>query len=427
MKKFIIPFLLDITIALLFLTGCEKADLPTLNTIIVSSITGTSAVSGGNITSDGGDAIIERGICWSNKINPTITDSNTRDGSGTGTFSSNIAGLTEGTLYHVRAYATNSAGTTYGQQVSFTTLTAADIPFLITTAVSFITNTSATSGGNVISDGGAAVTARGVCWSTSTNPTTDLSTKTIDGTGIGKFTSNITSLTADTTFFVRAYAANIIGTAYGNEVSFTKTSDGQTGTVTDIDGNVYKTITIGTQVWMAENMKTTRYCDGTPIPYVSDHTQWADLNTEAYCDYDNNPANSATYGRLYNWYVVDSNNPKKVCPTGWHVPTDDEWTTLATFLGGESVAGGKLKETGTTHWINSNAGVSNESGFTALPGGDRYYFGTFHDIGYLGYWWSATESNVTHAWWRGLHYDNNNLKRHDSGKNDGFSLRCIRD
>jgi uncharacterized protein (TIGR02145 family) len=198
-----------------------------------------------------------------------------------------------------------------------------------------------------------------------------------------------------------------------------------TSTVTDIDGNVYQTVTIGSQVWMAENLKTTKYRNGSAIPNVTDDTAWSNLTTGAYCDYENTLSNSTTYGKLYNWYAVtDSRN---IAPTGWHLPTDDEWTTLTTYLGGESVAGGKLKEIGTTQWASPNTGATNESGFTALPGGYRSGNGTFLSIGGAGYWWSSTEYNTGYAWVRGMHYDDSYLLRSNGNKTCAFSIRCIRD
>jgi hypothetical protein len=189
----------------------------TLTTTDVSAITSTTAVSGGNITNNGGGDITARGVCWSTSANPTTADSKTTDCTGSGTFTSNLTGLLPGTTYHVRAYATNASGTAYGNDVTFTTL--AVIPTLTTTAVSSPTTTTATSGGNITSDGGAPVTARGVCWSTTTGPVATGS-HTTDGTGIGSFTSSITGLTPNTTYYVRAYATNSVGTAYGNEVTF---------------------------------------------------------------------------------------------------------------------------------------------------------------------------------------------------------------
>src|SRR5690554_4692787 len=196
------------------------------------------------------------------------------------------------------------------------------------------------------------------------------------------------------------------------------------GSITDIDGNTYKTVTIGTQTWMAENLKVTKYNDGIAIPNVTDDTAWEELTTGALCDYDNTPSNSETYGKLYNWHAV---NTGKLCPTGWHVASDAEWTELTDYLGGTSVAGGKLKETGTTHWASPNTGATNETGFTALPGGYRCGYGSFNGIGLGGYWWSATEYFATSAWARGLSSDYSGVFRSYDYEEFGFSVRCVRD
>lgn len=308
-----------------------------------------------------------------------------------------------------------------GSMIKYTSPSASSIiqaPTLTTSAASSITSATATSGGNISTDGGASVTARGVCWSTSQNPTT-ADSKTTDGSGIGVFTSSITELTANTTYYVRAYATNSVGTSYGSQVSFISTAS--SNTVTDCDGNVYHTITIGTQTWMVENLKTTKYNDCTVIPNVTDNTAWIDLTTPAYCWYLNDAAtNKDTYGALYNWYTI---NTGKLCPIGWHVPTDAEWTTLITYLGGEAIAGGKLKEIGLTHWHTPNTAADNTSGFTALPGGYRGY----QSIGYHGFWWSFTESDATHAWLRLIYYDNSTTWRNSETKGFGFSVRCIKD
>jgi uncharacterized protein (TIGR02145 family) len=207
------------------------------------------------------------------------------------------------------------------------------------------------------------------------------------------------------------------------------------GIVTDVDGNSYNAVVIGTQTWMAENLKATKYNDGTAIPNVTDNTAWGALTTGAYCDYSNTPSNSTIYGRLYIWYSVDnnsatkvaSNGGKNVCPTGWHVPTNSEWSSLTTYLGGESVAGGKLKEIGTAHWLSPNTGATNETGFTALPGGYRYGNGAFSYIGTGGNWWSSTESSTSDAWLRYLRYYFSNVYGYPINKQDGFSVRCLKD
>ncbi len=204
--------------------------------------------------------------------------------------------------------------------------------------------------------------------------------------------------------------------------------DGKTGTVKDKDGNTYKTIVIGTQTWMAENLRTTKYNDGTAIPLVTDNASWTNITTPGYCWYDNNQAaNGNTYGALYSWYTVETGD---LCPTGWHVPTDAEWTILTDFLGGDSVAGGHLKESGTVHWNSPNTGATNSSGFTALPGSGRGAFnGGFGDIGSSGCWWSSSASYSTYnVWIRGLDNDKSRVQRTNSFHNkEGFSVRCVRD
>ncbi|MCX6255325.1 MAG: fibronectin type III domain-containing protein [Bacteroidia bacterium] len=768
------------------------ASVPTITTTAITSVTEISATSGGNITSDGGAPVTARGVCWNSATGPSTSNSKSTDASGTGSFASTLTGLTPGTTYYIRAYATNSAGTAYGNELTFTT--SAAIPTLTTTAIGSITATTASSGGNITSDGGATVTARGVCWRLITDPTISDS-KTSDATGSGIFVSSITGLTANTKYYVRAYATNSIGTAYGDEQSFTTNvvsstvpgapiigtatagniqatvtftapvsdggsaitgytvtsspgsltgtgtaspitvtgltngtaytftvtatnaigtslasstsnsvtpstvpgaptigtatkgnaqatvtftapgsnggsaitgytvtsspgsftgtgsaspitvagltngiaytftvtatnangtgpassasnsvtpstvpgaptigtatagntqatvtftapgsnggsaitgytvtsspggftaagsvspitvagltngtaytftvtatnangtgsassasnsvtpstvpgaptigtatagydlatvtftapvSDGgsaitgytvtsnpgsitRTGSVNpiivgtltngtaytftvtatnangtgpassasnsvtpsatiayDIDGNVYNIVTIGSQVWMNENLKTTKYNDGTAIPNEISAASWAASNSGAYCDYSNTPANSTTYGRLYNWYAVDnnastklaSNGGKNVCPTSWHVPTDAEWTTLTTYLGGESVAGGKLKETGNTHWYLPNTSATNETGFTALAGGSRGSSGGYGGLMNTGYWWSSTENTTAFAWLRAMYFDYSSVGSSVADKQIGLSVRCLRD
>lgn len=198
------------------------------------------------------------------------------------------------------------------------------------------------------------------------------------------------------------------------------------GTMTDQEGNVYKTVTIGTQTWMAENLRATKYNDGTAIPLITDNTAWSNLSSGAYCNYNNtsNTDTIATYGRLYNWFAV---NTGKLAPTGWHVPTDAEWTQLTDYLGGKSVAGGKIKETGTTHWADPNTGATNETGFTALPGGYRDYDDGFGSVGVYCVWWSATERSATDAWARDMYYGSSSVGRLNYSKELGFSVRCVRD
>jgi len=196
-------------------------------------------------------------------------------------------------------------------------------------------------------------------------------------------------------------------------------------TVKDADGNLYHTVKIGSQTWMVENLKTTHYRNGNPISNVTDSAVWSNLTTGAYCNYNNDANNSTTYGRLYNWYAV--NDSRSIAPTGWHVPTDDEWTTLTNYLGGIVVTGGKMKEAGYTHWKSPNTGATNETDFTALPGGYRHGDGAFNDISYDGNWWSSTESSTDIAWDRGMSFDNSYVFRDCSSMTFGFSVRCVKD
>ncbi|MCX6309302.1 MAG: hypothetical protein NTY32_10900, partial [Bacteroidia bacterium] len=263
--------------------------------------------------------------------------------------------------------------------------------------------------------------------------------KTTDGTTSGSFTSSLTGLSPGVTYYVRAYATNSVGTAYGNQVSFTTMAS--SGTVADIDGNLYNTVAIGTQVWMVENLKTTKYNDGKAIPLVTDDAAWGDLSTPAYCFYNNDAANKTIYGALYNWYTV---NTGKLAPAGWHVPTDAEWTTLennlivngynydGTTTGNKiatSLAATILWNTYTTvGTIGNDLIKNNTSGFTALPGGYRNYNSSFYFIGYYGYWWSSSvENSTTYAWPRYLYYNFAFLGRSSYPLIYGFSVRCVKD
>ena len=205
----------------------------------------------------------------------------------------------------------------------------------------------------------------------------------------------------------------------------------QPDTVRDIDGNVYKTVKIGNLEWMAENLRTTKYHNGSSIPNVTDNEAWAGLSTPAYCWYNNDRATYGnTYGALYNWYAVETGN---LCPTGWRVPTDAEWTTLTDHAGGESVAGGKLKSTRTEpdahpRWDSPNTDATNEYDFSALPGGYRYDSnGAFNYVGSFSPLWSSSGFDATNAWRRNIRYDFGEVFRGSNNKRYGFSVRCVRD
>ena len=203
-------------------------------------------------------------------------------------------------------------------------------------------------------------------------------------------------------------------------------------TVTDIDGNVYETVIIGDQLWMAENLKVTHYRNGDEIPTGHSNSEWESLSTGAYAVYDDDPSNAEIYGNLYNWYAIDLETG--VCPEGWHVPTDDEWTILSDYLGGSDIAGGKLKECTegscpeSEYWNSPNMGATNESGFTGLPGGCRWASsGSYLYLGVVGFFWSSTEYSNDDAWYRILNCNYSGIGRTIDNKRYGSSVRCVRD
>jgi len=270
-------------------------------------------------------------------------------------------------------------------------------------------------------------------YDTTTNYTHTLS-PTPDTTSRNAYVSfilNLTNLTPNTKYHFRINAVNSSGAGSGTDAVFTTSDTAKViinfnpdlvyDSIYDSEGNKYRTIQIGTQIWMAENLKSTRYNDGTDIPFVLDVSSWAALTTPGYCWFNND---SVGYGAIYNWYTI---NTGILCPQGWHVPTDEEWTILTDYLGGKSVAGGKLKETGTSHWVSTNPEATNESGFTALPAGYRNYSGVFSSITNYGFWWTSTESSSTAAWYRDLYYGYNSADRSNSNKKSGATIRCLKD
>jgi uncharacterized protein (TIGR02145 family) len=561
-----------VILLLLFIHSCNKEvvqlKVPVLTTTKSSLITQTSASCGGNISNDGGASVIDRGVCWSKSDNPTIADSKTSDGSGTGSFISSITGLTPGTRYYVKAYASNSAGTGYGDVLTFSSLPHSEEAYPgITgeTAQIYLEGELVTCqiiNGEYIYQGdiilepeqlpaskGAGLTAENKRWpyctvyySVNSNlpdqvritdaiaqyqdntplvfiPRTDepnyieflydsegcssplgmVSTsgkhniiRIADwgstGTVIHEIGHSIGLLheqcKSGRDNYVTILWDNIIDSYKNNFNEYPKSlntsgfdfnsimlydswafqKDASKPTMTKKDGATftsnretfsdsdrtlinlmyfYKSITIGTQTWMAENLRTTRYNDGTPIPYIEDILLWSALSNPGYCWYNNDrSAYESSYGALYTWFAIDSksNGGKNVCPKGWHVPSDEEWHNMVLSLDANavlnndslyesSVAGSKLKETGTDHWLNLT-GSTNETGFTALPGGMRDANGAYANMGIYGYWWASTEINfddVITGVIRNLDHVDKSILRSRVGKRYGFSVRCLKD
>jgi uncharacterized protein (TIGR02145 family) len=313
------------------ISGCKKSDvasIPVLTTNTVGSITANTAQAGGNITSTGGSAITKRGSCWATHGSPSVADSFSNDGAASGTFTSNLINLYSNTTYYVSAYAINATGTAYGNAQTFTT--AKGVPAVTTTTITNIAPLTANSGGNVISDGGAAITARGICWSTSIHPTT-ANFRTVDSTnGTGALNDTLTFLASQTTYYIRAYATNSFGTGYGAELSFVSSS---ANTVADVEGNVYPYITIGTQIWMGSNLRTGHYRNGDPITngFNTNFDWFANTLTTssligAYTFPNADSANNLIFGKLYNSAAV--NDSRGMCPLQWHVASEGDFDAL---------------------------------------------------------------------------------------------------
>jgi len=423
MKKTIEKYLIIIFVSSLYiLNGCKKDDqisLPVVATLPVTDITGTTATSGGVISST--QLMIARGVCWSTNKMPTISDNKTVDGSDSGNYLSSLSGLNAATTYYLRAYATSSEGTGYGEQFSFTTL--GQIPICLTLPATNLSMTSATFNCGInskylstaVSFEYGLSTSYGSTVSVSPNPDSEKDT-------LLYVSADLSSLTPDVLYHFRAKAVNTLGTTYGDDMTFKILS----GTVTDGEGNLYNTVQIGTQLWMKENLRTVKYNDGTAMQYFKwsvtsyPSTVWAG----DFSNYNEDINNSNIYGRLYTWYVASQN----VCPKGWHIPSDNDWNTLVAFVGGDP---GQLKETGLAHWIATDSNVSNASGFTALPGGKNTWDAvtckfSYALIGQEGYWWSSS-SNLFYAGGFSLSFNGPQVKMMYSSKFLGMSIRCLKD
>jgi uncharacterized protein (TIGR02145 family) len=400
-------------ISFIFLNSCQKNSNGTVTVVPIAPSNLTAIVA----------STSQLNLSWTdNSTNETGFKIERKTGISTYTVIATLAenittfsdqGLTPNTTYTYRIYAYNSAGAslTYSNELTVTTMGA---PLLTTTAVSLITASTALSGGVINSDGGSVITARGVTWSINPNPTISLSTKTIDGNGTGGFTSNM-GLISNTLYYFRAYATNANGiTGYGNEMSFTT-----------LAAPAMQSVTICSQVWTTQNIDIATYRNGDPIPQITDLIQWSKLTTGAWCYYSNVSAFGTTYGKLYNWYAV--NDSRGLAPQGWHIPSDLEWTTLFNCLGGISVAGGKMKEIGTTHWLSPNFGATNTSGLTALPGGYRFGNGTFTSNFMSGLFWSSKQNPDLSTWCCRLDYGTNAASWGTSDPWSGFSIRCVKD
>ena len=442
-NKFLSCLLAFIAWGFFFITGCSDDDPlpinpPTLSTLAVTEIAETSAKSGGNISDDGGGEISARGVVWNKEVNPTLENHSgiTVDGTGSGVFQSNITGLSAGTTYFVRAYATNSAGTAYGNDVMFETF-----QYFYT-----LTLNADPQHAGIVTGAGEYQEGEEI----SINAIPNETWKFVEWTGDVSFVDDPDSETATVTM----PSVNVILTANFQEESDIIYGDG----VTDIDGNDYITVVIGNQEWMAENLRVTKYNNGAAILTGLNDEEWEHTTEGAYVIYPHSSIDGlysdaeviSAYGILYNWHAVSSG---KLCPAGWSVATDGDWTQLMDYIALQGYpndpdnpggAGNALK---SCRQINSPEGSDCDTdehprwnadnthhgldafGFSALPGGRRHWGadGYFWGIGQVAQWWSATEHSSNYGWARRIYSYNGIVHRNTFCGTGGFSVRCIKD
>lgn len=412
-------------VIILVVSSCtkEKREAKISETeITISNITANSAKATGEIV-DLGQGIDDYGHCWSTSVNPTLSGPRTSLGKAgrTGIFNSDITALTPNTLYYVRAYIKSGGDILYSSEASFTT--SCNSAASTTNGATTITATSAILNGTVNANGSSTAVTFEYGTTSSYGNSITATPGTVTGSSNTSVSAGLSGLVTNTTYHFRVKTVNCGNTSFGFDQTFT------TFAVTDFDGNNYTSVIIGTQIWMAQNLKTTKYNDGTSISLITDNTDWI-IARSAYCWYNNDALSyKNNYGALYTWYAVDStaNGHKNVCPVGWHVPDNTEWMTLVTFLGGIDVAGGKLKEIGTVDWLSPNTGADNTTGFTALPSGRRNSDGTFQGIGSSCGWWGSTYHPTDEASVWNVFYNFNDVSCFSFYGIGGYSIRCLKD
>ncbi len=417
----------------------DAIPVPSVTTNEASSVEQTTATLNGLVNAYGNSSTVSFEYGTDTNYGTIVTSDQSPVTSSTNTaVSKAISSLTENTTYHYRVFATNAGGRTNGEDKTFTTLIGA--PFATTDSTFGVSTTEATFHGTVNANNYNTTVIFEYGETILYGSSIAVNEGTITGNTNESITANLTSLTQNTTYHFRVKAVSSEGTSYGDNMTYTTPA-----AVTDINGNTYDVVIIGNQVWMKENLKVSKYPNGDAIPFIDNNAIWGDLldgnTSDAYCVYgDSNNDGTVNvtypdYGYLYTYSAAIGDNWSRdftanqgVCPDDWHIPTDAEWRKLIDYLGGTSVAGAKLKENGFSHWQYPNTGASNESGFSALPGGRRVGTnGAFGSSVYQSYLWSATEATGTASWLHILNYNNAEANRGGSSKSSGFSVRCVKD
>ena len=417
------------------ITFTTLGQVPTVTTLVATNINATGVTLNGSVNADYLSTVVtfEYGITTSYSNTVTATQSPVT-GNAITNVSANITGLTVATIYHFRIKAVNSLGTTYGDDLTFTTV--GQVPTVTTLAATNINITVATLNGSANANYSSTLVTFEYGTTTNYGSIATATQSPVTGNAITNVSANITGLIAATIYHYRIKAVNSFGTTYGSDLTFTTISS---NIVTDIDGNIYNTITIGTQVWMKENLKTTKYNNGDLIGTTTPAT--LDISSESTPKYqwacNGNESNVVTYGRLYTWYAVADN--RNVCPTGWHVPTKDEWEILTNYIAsngygyGGSVYNIAKSMASTSGWqtfgvagtVGNDQSSNNTTSFTALPAGDRNY-SYFNSLGTFAVWWSSTEWNTTQSYLRVIEYQNSDVGGSMDVKSYGYSVRCLR-
>jgi len=408
---------------------------PELITHQVKHIFSMQADVEGEVISDGGHEITERGICWGTEPYPTINTGNIAKAGSSNRFTTTITGLQPNTTYYTRAYAINQVGVGYGSQLEFTTPETEHLPVVLTNPVQKITQWSALVTGEIINEGGLPVSQKGICWDTTPNP--DKSDNyAVDTSGSGFISVKMHSLKQVTTYYVRTFIVSAASIIYGNQLVFSTLAPGvacpESPTVSDIDGNVYQTVQIGRLCFFKANLKTTRFSDGSPIPYSDAFT-----NQPSYTWYNKDPRNKRLYGGLYNWHAVS--HQSGLCPEGWRVPDQHDWNVLAAYAGnviehmnvpdGISV----LKSTRTApdphpRWDAGGVPANDLLGFSALPAGVFWSHSWGYSwIGLTTYFWASDEYSGHMAHARSIWNSDPRIDITGSSKWGFMSVRCVRD